>query len=323
MAKVALIFGVSGQDGAYLASLLVAKGYRVCGTSRDPSHMRGNLSKIDIAARVELRALDLARAHDVLALLREIAPAEIYNLSGQSSPGASFELAYETVQSIALGTLSVLDSMRRLDYGGRFLNAASSECFADVGERPVDESTEQRPRNPYGAAKAAAAQLTACYRDVHGLHASTAYLFNHESPLRDERFVTQKVVRAACRIAAGGAGPLKLGNLDLERDWGWAPDYVEAMWRMLQQERPGDFVIGSGRSVTLRQFVELAFGAVGLDWREHVQIDPTLFRANEPAVVRSNPEKAARLLGWRASHRVEDLVREMVQACRGGAAHGR
>jgi GDPmannose 4,6-dehydratase len=317
--KKALICGVSGQDGTYLAAFLLQKGYAVFGTSRDPSSALRNLSKLGIEQAVRLKPLDILRAEDVAATLRDIGPHELYNFSGQSSPGASFDLANETMRSIAIGTLNMLQGMLCVETDIRFLNAGSSECFADCGRAPIDEGTPFKPRNPYGIAKVTAAHLTAVYRQAFRLHANTAYLFNHESPLRHERFVTQKVVAAACRIANGSKERLKLGNLEVERDWGWAPDYVDAMWRMLQQEEADDFVIGTGIAIKLSEFVRLAFESVGLNWQNHVDIDQALFRASDVPVIKANPSKALRLLGWRPTRSIQEVVRSMVESSRVGS----
>jgi GDPmannose 4,6-dehydratase len=313
--KRALVIGVTGQDGAYLASSLLAKGYEVIGTSRLPDEGRlTNLRKLEIADRVRLTQLDLTDARAVREIVAQIEPAEIYHLAGQSSVGLSFERPLETVQDIELGTLYVLDAIRTSHPSARLFYAGSSECFGCTGEKAADEETLFRPQSPYAGAKAAAHFVVASYRKAFGLHACTGILFPHESPLRGERFVTRKIVDGARRIARGSTERLRLGNTSIERDWGWAPEYVEAMWLMLQHEVPEDFVIATGVSVPLERFVQLAFDAVGLDWRRHVEVDESLFRPADPARCRANPAKAARVLGWKARVDLKNVVRGMLLA---------
>jgi GDPmannose 4,6-dehydratase len=313
----ALICGVSGQDGAYLAQLLLERGYEVIGTSRraDADHIP-NLEALSIAHRVRLRPLSLEDFAGVHRLVAEIEPDEIYNLAGQSSVGLSFDQPLETWHSIATGTLNLLEAIRRVDAGARLFNAASGECFGDMGEAAAHESTPFRPQSPYAAAKAAAFWAVANYRAAYGIYACSGLLFNHESPLRGERFVTQKIVKSACRIAAGSRERLRLGNLQVCRDWGWAPEYVEAMWRMLQQPTAGDYVIATGESHSLAEFAEVVFSAVGLGWREHVEFDDALVRPGDPMVLRANPTKAMEKLGWQAQSRMQEVAAMMIEACR-------
>jgi GDPmannose 4,6-dehydratase len=226
----------------------------------------------------------------------------------------SFEQPVETLESISVGSLNLLEGIRFLNQRIRLYNAGSSECFGDTGELAADENTAFRPRSPYAVAKAAAFWQVANYREAYGLHACSGILFNHESPLRPERFVTQKIVYAACRIAAGKQKYLKLGNLSVQRDWGWAPEYVDAIWRMLQEERPDDYVIATGETNRLEDFVAEAFMLVGLDWRAHVERDSTLLRPTDLTVGRANPAKARERLGWAASSKMRDVVRQMVAA---------
>src|SRR5882724_6356247 len=242
--KKALICGVSGQDGAYLAQLLLTKGYEVYGTSRDASARSfGGLVSLGIAEKVKLHSMALNDFHSVMCVLREVNPDEIYNLAGQTSVGLSFEQPVETIESVLIGTLNILEAIRFQTKSIRFYNAGSSECFGDLSDSIADENTPFCPRSPYAIAKSAAIWEVANYREAYGLHACSGILFNHESPLRPERFVTKKIVAAACRIANGGNERLNLGNIAIERDWGWAPEYVEAMWLMIQQEAPDDYVI--------------------------------------------------------------------------------
>ncbi|ARN22634.1 GDP-mannose 4,6-dehydratase [Piscinibacter gummiphilus] len=319
----ALICGVGGQDGAYLTRLLLDKGYEVFGTSRDVTGMRGaGLSAVGARSRVQLVSMASNDFRSVLQTITRTAPDEVYNLAGQSSVGLSFEQPVETIESIALGTLNLLEAIRFVDKPIRFYNAGSSECFGDTADAAASEETPFRPRSPYAVAKACAHNLVANYRDAYGMHASTGILFNHESPLRPDRFVTQKIVRAACRIAAGGNEALTLGNLDIHRDWGWAPEYVDAMWRMLQQDRAADFVIATGRSVSLEHFVATSFAHFGLDWRQHVRHDPSLLRPSDIRFGAADPSLAERQLGWKARVSVEQVVAEMCRAAQAATSSG-
>lgn len=315
MTKTALICGISGQDGSYLAKLLLKKDYQVFGTSRDAqSSTFANLKKLGIKDAVFLKSMALTDFRSVLQLLSEIEPDEVYNLAGQSSVGLSFEQPVETLESIATGTLNLLEVIRFLDRPIRLYNAGSSECFGNTGGIPADESTPFHPRSPYAVAKAAAYWEVANYREAYGLFACTGILFNHESPLRPERFVTRKIVSAACRIAAGNDEKLKLGNLSIVRDWGWAPEYVEAMWRILQTESPEDFIVATGVSHSLEAFCSAAFSEVGLDWHEHVTMDVDLLRPSEIMIGCGNSKKAKAMLGWQAKAKMYDVVRKMIDA---------
>lgn len=312
--RTALICGISGQDGAYLSQLLLKQGYRVIGASRDAQVSSfGNLNKLGIRDQVEVASMALSDFRSVLQVLAKFDPDEIYNLAGQSSVGLSFEQPVETLESISIGTLNLLEGIRFLNRDIRLYNAGSSECFGDTGDTPANENTPFRPRSPYAVAKAAAFWQVANYREAYGLYACSGILFNHESPLRPERFVTQKIVRAACRIANGSKERLTLGRLDIQRDWGWAPEYVEAMWKMLQQPEPEDFVIATGETHALQYFVAEAFAAVNLDWHDHVDIDPALMRPTDLAVSRGDPSQAADRLGWKAQIHMKGVVKEMVR----------
>ncbi len=311
--KKALIFGVSGQDGAYLARLLLSKGYEVHGTSRDAQMASfRNLATLGIRESVVFHSVTLTDFRSVLTVLTKVRPDEIYHLAGQSSVGLSFDQPVETFLSIGVGTLNLLEAVRFLGAPTRLYNASSSDCFGDTGGEPATEQTPFSPRSPYAVAKAAAHFEVANYREAYSLFACSGILFNHESPLRPPRFVTRKIVSAACRIAQGSAERLSLGNIDVARDWGYAPQYVDAMWRMLQQDAPEDFVIATGATITLREFTAEAFAAAGLDWRDHVDLDKTLFRPSDIAVSRANPAKAERLLGWKAALGPADVARAMV-----------
>lgn len=317
--KKALICGISGQDGAYLAQLLLSKGYTVCGTSRDAqmSSFR-NLTRLGIREQVKLESMSLTDFRSVLQILTKIEPDEVYNLAGQSSVGLSFEQPVETLESIATGTLNLLEAIRFTGKTIKFYNAGSSECFGDTGDRAADETTPFRPRSPYAVAKSTAFWEVANYREAYGLFACSGILYNHESPLRPERFVTQKIIAAACRIAEGSRDKLNLGNISVQRDWGYAPEYVEAMYLMLQHPEPDDYVIATGETNRLEDFVAIAFNSVGLDWQEWVNIDTSLYRPTDIAVGRGNPGKAKVKLGWEATSKMPEVVRQMVAAKRQG-----
>jgi GDPmannose 4,6-dehydratase len=313
--KRALICGIGGQDGSYLAELLLGKGYEVFGSSRDAQVSTfHNLRELGILGRVETLSIATNDFRSVLHALRRIRPDEVYNLSGQSSVGLSFDQPVETMESIGIATLNLLEAIRFLETPMRFYSAGSSECFGNAGDAPCNEAAPLRPLSPYAVAKAAAFWQVSSYRQAYGMHACTGILFNHESPLRPERFVTKKVVAAACRIAQGSNERLKLGNLAISRDWGWAPEYVEAMWRILQRDTPDDYVIATGVNHTLSDFVATVFAQAGLDWQDHVSVDPSLFRPNEMVACRADTSRAHDVLGWRARYTMPDVARMMVEA---------
>ena len=313
--KTALICGAGGQDGAYLAQFLLARGYRVVGTSRDAQSGRHqNLASLGIDDKVTIESMALNDFRSVLQVLAKTRPNEIYNLAGQSSVGLSFDQPVETLESISNGTLNLLEGIRFLDPSIRLYSAGSSECFGNTGEIPADESTAFRPRSPYAVAKACAANLVANYREAYQLFACTGFLFDHESSLRPRRFVTRKIVEAAYKIHAGLESHVTLGNLDISRDWGWAPDYVEAMWLLLQRESPLDVVIATGRTVSLQYFVQRAFAHFDLDWEQHVLLDKALLRPSDIAYSEANVSLATAELGWTARHSVDDVVHNMCEA---------
>ena len=313
MTKRALICGVSGQDGSYLARFLLEHGYEVYGTSRDAQVASfNNLAFLGIKEQVKLESVSLVDFRSTLQALMKVQPDEIYNLAGQSSVGLSFQQPVETLESIAQGTLNLLEAIRFTGRPIKFYNAGSSECFGDT-DLPADEETPFRPRSPYAVAKAAAFWEVSNYREAYKLFACSGILFNHESPLRAHRFVTRKIVATAARIAAGSREKLHLGNVAIQRDWGWAAEYVKAMWLMLQQETPDDYVIATGESHTLEEFVAAAFAYVDVDWREHVVIDPALLRPTDITLGRANPSRAWTSLGWRATHKMIDVVRMMME----------
>jgi GDPmannose 4,6-dehydratase len=315
MGRKALICGVSGQDGAYLSRLLLSKGYDVIGTSRDAQlNSFDNLHQLGIRDEVNTVSMTLTDFRSVLQTLSTHQPDEIYNLAGQSSVGLSFELPVETLESIATASLNLLESVRFLGGESRLYNASSSECFGDVGDSACDEMTPFHPGSPYAVAKAAAHWQVVNYREAYDLYATNGILFNHESPLRPNRFVSKKIIRAAVRIGNGSSERLRLGNLAIQRDFGWAPEYVDAMWRILQLEQPNDVVIATGETHSLNEFCQAAFSTVGLDWQEHVDIDEALYRPSEHMVSRANPSLAEQLLGWRAELKMPAIVSEMINA---------
>jgi len=312
---VALIFGISGQDGAYLTRLLLEKGYAVHGTSRDAEVTNfSNLTTLELRDKVTIHSAIPTDFHSVTQVIGQACPQEIYNLSGQSSVGLSFQQPVETLESIVKGTINILEAMRVSGPSIRLYNAASGEMFGEAAADGADESTPFQPRSPYAVAKAAAFWEVVNYRVGYGLHACSGILFNHESPLRPTRFVTRKICTAAARIAAGSGEKLVLGNLGIQRDWGWAPEYVAAMWAMLQQPIPEDFVIATGYCTSLVDFVSVAFETVGLDWRDHVYSDPALLRPSEISRGYGRPQKAAARLGWNASTTMPAVAVRMVSA---------
>lgn len=313
--KTALIFGISGQDGAYLSRFLLEHGYAVHGTSRDAEISSfSTLTALNIRQRITTHSATPTDFRSVLQVITRVAPDEIYNLSGQSSVGLSFQKPMETLESIAIGTLNILESIRFLDRPIRFYNAGSGECFGDTDGQPANESTPFRPRSPYAVAKSAAYWEVANYRDSYGLYACSGILFNHESPLRPQRFVTRKIVAAAARIARGSTEQLLLGDLSIRRDWGWAPEYVEAMWAMLQQERPEDFVIATGVAHSLEEFVTAAFSVSSMSWRDYVHRDHGLLRPSEIRCGFGDTRKAAAKLGWRSRTLMPEVVERMMKA---------
>ena len=311
--KKALIIGVSGQDGAYLARLLLEKGYEVHGTSRDHEVSSfSNLAALGIKERVNLASMVTSDFRSVLTTLQKADADEIYNLAGQTSVGMSFAYPVETFDSILIGTMNLLECIRLLKKPCRFYNAGSSEVFGNT-ETPADEQTNYHPRSPYATAKAAAHYAVANYREAYELFAATGILFNHESPLRPSRFVTRKIVSTAVRIANGSKERLQLGNLNVHRDWGWAPEYVDAMWRILQHDQAEDFVIATGRMHSLSDFVDRVFAVLGLAAHEHVDADGSLLRPLDISQSVGNPEKAHRLLGWSTRVDFDELVQNLVK----------
>ncbi|KQX26166.1 MULTISPECIES: GDP-mannose 4,6-dehydratase [unclassified Sphingomonas] len=318
--KIAFITGITGQDGSYLTELLLGKGYMVHGVLRRSSVI--DRQRIDHLTRDQsiynkrlfLHYCDLDDITTLRRLLREVQPREFYHLAGQSHVGLSFDIPESTCEFTAMATLRILEVLRDLDPVPRFLTTGSSEIFGAPDISPQDERTAMRPTSPYGVAKSFAVNITRVYREAFGLFACTAICYNHESERRNPNFVTRKISRAAAAIAAGSREKLALGNLDVWRDWGYAPEYVDAMWRMLQLDHPQDLVIATGITTSLKDFLDVAFLHVGLDWREHVEIDCRFIRPREPQHLVGNPARAHAILDWRAKTGSADLARLMVDA---------
>ncbi|HEY3625693.1 MAG TPA: GDP-mannose 4,6-dehydratase [Terracidiphilus sp.] len=315
--KRALITGCTGQDGSYLTEFLLSLGYEVHGLKRRSSSL--NTERIDhiyedshdVGARFFLHYADLTDGSSLASILHDVTPDEIYNLGAQSHVKVSFEVPEFTADAVACGTLRLLEAIRHSGANCRFYQASSSEMFGSAPP-PQNEETLFHPRSPYACAKVFAHNITVNYRESYGLHASGGILFNHESPRRGETFVTRKITRAVARIKYGLQKTLYLGNLDARRDWGYAPDYVRAMWLMLQQDTPDDFVIGTGESHTVREFVQRAFETADLDWQEYVVVDPRYFRPAEVDHLRADPSKAQNILHWEPMVGFDELVRIMV-----------
>ena len=313
--KKALIIGISGQDGSYLAQFLLEKGYVVIGTSRDASTSSfSNLIKLGIKDKIQLQSMSLNEFRSVLQVLSNIQPDEVYNLAGQSSVGLSFEQPVETFDSISIAVLNLLEAIRFLKLPIRLYNASSSECFGNTMGEAASEETLFQPRSPYAVAKAAAFWQVSNYREAYDIYACSGLLFNHESPLRPERYVTRKIISSACRILNGSSEKLILGNTSIKRDWGWAPEYVRAMWSMLQQDQPDDFVIATGKTYSLDDFVIEVFSKLGLKYKEHVESDISFFRPTDIEVSLANPIKAENILGWKATYLMPDVVKMMIES---------
>jgi len=306
---------MGGQDGSYLAAHLLDLGYTVVGTSRDAQASRfDGLARLGIRDRVSVESMSLVDFRSTMQVLSRTQPDEIYNLAGQTSVGLSFTQPVETFESIVIGTVNLLEAIRMLGRPIRLYNAGSSEMFGNTGDQPASETTVLRPCSPYGIAKATSFWQIAQYRQAYKIEACTGILFNHESPLRPERFVTQKIVAGACRVAAGEQDVLSLGDLSVRRDWGWAPEYVVAMHRMLQMETLQDFVIATGQTTSLEDFVREVFASLGLDWRKHVVRDPALTRPSEILSGQADTSHAMAQLGWTARSHMKDVARMMVEA---------
>ncbi len=309
----ALITGVTGQDGSYLAELLLGKGYEVVGVVRRTSHH--SYERIEhLLDRLQIVAADLLDQHSLTVVLQEHRPDEVYNLAAQSFVPTSWTQPVLTGEFTALGVTRILEAVRLAHPAARFYQASSSEMYGRVHETPQSERTPFYPRSPYGVAKVYGHWITVNYRESYGMYAVSGILFNHESPRRGVEFVTRKITDGVARIRHGLATELRLGNLDARRDWGFAGDYVDAMWRMLQQPEPRDYVIGTGETHTVQELVEIAFSHVGLDWRKHVVVDPKFIRPAEVDLLMADPRKAATELQWRPAVSFDQLVRMMVDA---------
>lgn len=317
--KKALVTGCTGQDGSYLTELLLEKGYEVHGLKRRASSF--NTDRVDhifrdfheVGTRFFLHYADLTDGSSLSSLLHTLEPDEVYNLGAQSHVKVSFEVPEFTANVVAIGTLRLLEAMRLTGVKSRYYQASSSEMFGSAPP-PQSEQTVFHPRSPYACAKVFGHNITVNYRESYGMHASSGILFNHESPRRGETFVTRKITRAVAHIKHGVQKKLFLGNMDARRDWGYAPDYVRAMWMMLQQDSPDDYVIGTGEAHTVREFVEQAFAVADLDWREFVEIDPRYFRPAEVDHLLADASKAIKALGWEPTVTFKDLVKLMVEA---------
>ena len=313
MTKTAFITGIAGQDGSYLAELLLDKGYRVVGmVRRSPHEAYPRLEHV--RDQLDLVQADLTDQAALTRVLDAARPDEVYNLAAQSFVAPSWEQPVLTAEATGVGVARLLEAVRLVCPQARFYQASSSEMFGNATSVPQDEDTPFRPRSPYGVAKVFGHHLTVNYRESHGLFACSGILFNHESPRRGREFVTRKISRAVARIRLGLADELRLGNLHARRDWGFAGDYVEAMWLMLQQETPRDFVVGTGEDHSVADFVEVAFAHAGLDWRRHVVIDEALMRPAEVDRLRADPARACEELGWKPTVEFEELARMMVDA---------
>ncbi len=311
--KKALIFGISGQDGTFLSKFLLTKDYEIHGTTRNlKKHTLQNLHLIKIFNNVKIHTIDPTKLDIVKNIIKELKPDEIYNLSGQSSVSKSFLTPQDTFYSIAKVSLNILESIKSLNFKCRFYNASSSECFGDTGDVSSNEKTNFNPCSPYGVAKSSAFWLTKNYRDAYDLFACSGILFNHESPLRPKKFVTKKIVRTAVKIYFGEKTKLVLGDLSIKRDWGWAPDYVEAMWLILQNDNPEDFVISTGKLSSLEYFVEHVFIYLNLNWKENTCVDKKYFRPFELKSSYGDSQKAKSILGWEAKNKITDVIRNMV-----------
>jgi GDPmannose 4,6-dehydratase len=310
--NTALIAGVTGQDGAYLAHHLLGLGYWVVGSSRDAQMAdTSRLERLGVKGDVELVSLAANDFRSVLMVVASVKPDEIYNLAGQTSVGLSFEQPVECLESISTATLNLLEVIRFLGGGIRFFSAGSSECFGDTGQTPATEDTPMRPGSPYAVAKASAYWQVATYRDAYSMFACTGILANHESPLRPKRFVTQKIIEGVKAIKAGRQATIQLGNLDIWRDWGWAPDYVQAMHRMLQVEQPADYLIASGSTTSLHQFAQEAFYAADLDLGDHLESVEGLKRPADLTYSAMNPTSIRQALGWESKRPIGEIVNKM------------
>ncbi len=314
MQKKALIIGITGQDGAFLTKYLLSQNYLVYGTSRDAELSKfDSLVKLGIHEKVKLFSMSLSDFRSVFQVLLEIQPDEVYNLAGQTSVSLSFKLPVETLESISLGTLNILEALRLLKLKSKFYNASSSECFGNTDGIPANEQTPFKPRSPYGVAKASSFWQVDNYRQAYSLFAASGILFNHESYLRPTRFVTQKIITSVCDIANKKANEFEIGNINIERDWGWAPEYVVAMHLILQQDEPEDFIIATGNTISLKEFIVKTFNYFGLNYENHLVINESLFRPTDILVSKADPSKAIKILKWKAKTNVDGVIKNMIE----------
>ncbi len=311
--KKALIVGISGQDGAFLADLLLKNGYMVVGTSRECTQEKlGRLERLDLLRKIKMIKMSPESFSEVSETIKRIDPNEIYNLAGQSSVGMSFVNPLETMKGITLGNINILQSIKEVRPSIRYCLAGSGECFGDLGDVAATESTPFCPRSPYAAAKASAIWTTRVYRESFGLFATVAIFYNHESDLRSTKFVTQKIVKKAWGISRGDSGKLELGNVDVIRDWGWAAEYMEAMYAIIRHSVPEDFIVATGKPISLTEFISVVFDELGMDWKEHVILDESKKRPADPNISYGNPEKIFRETGWKAINSGKDVARLMI-----------
>jgi GDPmannose 4,6-dehydratase len=314
--KSALIIGMTGQDGSLLARFLLRKGYLVWGTSRNTrkKNLLSNLTRLGIEGKVKLYNLDPKEYFEVLNILATYKPGEVYFLGGQSSVGISFEIPTETRESIVLGTINFLEAIKTLGMNTRFFHPSSSECFGNIENLPANESTPFNPVSPYGEAKSAAHQMVIQYRSLHNIFACNGILFNHESPFRQENFVSYKLVKAAEGIAEGRLKDIELGRIDIMRDWGWAPDYVKGMWLSLQHQEPGDYLFATGEAHTLEYFAEKIFASYGLKLKHHLKQSTNLNRPLEINCIYGDPSKAINILSWKPKYKMADVAKMLVHS---------
>jgi GDPmannose 4,6-dehydratase len=308
--RIALITGISGQDGPYLAKFLLKKNYKVFGTTRKKDNVEKNLNKLKILESIEIEENSLLSFSKTRKLIKSISPDEIYHLSSQSSVGLSFNKPLETIKSVVLSTKNILDSC--ILGSSKIYHAGSSECFGN-SINLIDENTEFSPLSPYAAAKCSSHWLVKYYREKYKIFCCSGFLFNHESPLRSEKYVTQKIIRGAYDIHSGKKKKLILGNLDIKRDWGWAPEYVETMWKILQKNKPEDFIVATGKTSSLKEFAKMSFEYFGLNWENYVEINPELFRPNDIKEQYASSSKALKEINWKAKNDLSLIIKKMMK----------
>ena len=311
--NIALIFGVSGQDGGYLAEFLINKGYKVFGTTRSINNEFYQLRQMDIFNKVFLHEVDTSNFDSVYNLISKILPNEIYNLSGQSSVSQSFIYPVDTFYSQTISAINILESVRIVKNGIKIFNAGSGEIFGNAFKKPFTEDSLINPLSPYAVSKASCFYYTKNYRIIYNIFCCTGILFNHESPYRTNQFILSKVISTLCRIYKGSEEKLQVGNISVIRDWGWAPDYVEAMWLSLQNIEPDDYIFATGKSYSLKQFIEIAFNELQLDWSLYTEVDPFLTRSIDVVLSRANPSKANKVLGWYPKNNIKSIIQLLIK----------